>query len=344
MQLDGENFSPAAGPSGRADKAIPRLPAAGESGISELIELGVSRRHYVKASIRVTNQVGGLLRRALGFTPPASRDTPLDAEQKKIVKRASTILAAALARKPQREENQEIAAALEVAFDVARQMAEPANVARHAVEMEMRRIARKLPVWRHWGKGIKGFSDLALAIIVAEAGDLSRYPDAGPARRGPGKLWRRLGLAPFTKDGVTRSGSQWKFKDDLDKADWGEFGYSGKRRAQMFAQVGGPLIGAMNHGPRPFVGEDVSLRVASGEWTKYQAMFVQRLRHEAAKDPEQRRPDTEDGKESYSKCAARKAQYYVEKKFLRDLWKEWRRAKGRVRESANEALPAAALT
>src|ERR1700693_1694537 len=53
----------------------------------------------------------------------------------------------------------------------------------------MGRLARELPVWALFGKAIRGFGEVSLAVIVAEAGDLADYGSVA-------KLWKRMGLAP----------------------------------------------------------------------------------------------------------------------------------------------------
>src|SRR5215469_2199999 len=53
---------------------------------------------------------------------------------------------------------------------------------------EMERLARTLPVWESFGKDIRGFGVASLAVIVAEAGDLSEYATKS-------KLWKRMGVA-----------------------------------------------------------------------------------------------------------------------------------------------------
>lgn len=111
-----------------------------------------------------------------------------------------------------------------------------------------------------------------------------------------------------------------------------------KRRSAMFV-IGGSLIGGMGRGKRPLVGQDL----AETDWSPLEKLFVERLRHEAARDPAMALPPTEVGKESYTKHAAARAQRYVEKRFLRDLWRAWRRQAGHscVDYQSTGAVPAA---
>lgn len=74
----------------------------------------------------------------------------------------------------------------------------PFDVIRKRCEKEMNKLAETLPgaafVLSVKGAGIGGF-----ALIVGECGDLAKYS-------GPGKVWKRLGLAPY--DG--HAGSTWR--------------------------------------------------------------------------------------------------------------------------------------
>lgn len=301
-----------------------------EEACRQLVELGVRRKQFMRASIRVSNAAGALVRRALGWQPS------LDAkEQKRINASAAKILAS--------EDYSELPAELEaianaLAADIAtsREMVKPAEVMVHKLELQMRKTARQFPVWDTWAKDIKGFSDLGLAVVIAEAGGLERYPDCG-------KLWKRLGLAPVSKDGKTQACSTWRKSGGLTADDWKDESsagpkYAPRRRAAIFSQVGSPIIGGMGKGYRPAVGEDIT---QNEKLSYYERVFVERLRFEAAKDADMRRPDTEAGKESYSRYAAMRAQRYTEKRLLKHLWQAWRRAALNVAEGPAREVPAA---
>src|SRR6266550_1015709 len=124
----------------------------------------------------------------------------------------------------------------------------------HQLELQMRKTARQFPVWQ-WAKDVRGFSDLGLAVVIAEAGALDKYSDVG-------KLWKRLGLAPITKDGKTKAASTWRKSGGLTADEWQDTGpagpkYAPKRRAAIYSQVGTPIIGGMGKGYRPVIGEDI---------------------------------------------------------------------------------------
>jgi hypothetical protein len=115
----------------------------------------------------------------------------------------------------------------------------PLTKRRNDVERDMKRLARSLPVWA-WAKNVKGLGELGLAVIVAEANDLSAYPNVR-------HLWKRLGLAPYEG----RAMSRWH-GNELSADEWTEAGYSGKRRAEIFACVGEPLFRAQTVAAGPY--------------------------------------------------------------------------------------------
>lgn len=167
---------------------------------------------------------------------------------------------------------------------------------------QMEHLAKQLPV-AEWAESIKGLGMRSLAAIVGEAGDLSAYPKKG-------HLWKRMGLAVI--GGVRQGG----LSKGAPKQDWIDHGYSRKRRSQMF------VIG------------DVMVKV--GE--EYRQVYLDRKDYEraraeaagltvvpAAKIPKGRMDEfVSDGH------IHRRAQRYMEKRLLRDLWKAWRAAEAQV--------------
>ncbi len=298
-----------------------------ETACMQLIELGVKRAQFIRARIRVLNSAGALVRRALGWQSDLH-----EAEQKKINKDAAKIMSADdFSKLP--DDLAAIAESLKIDIAISKEMAKPGEVYQAVIEKDMRKLARQFPVWL-WAKDVYGLSDLGLAIIISQAGRLDNYSTHD-------KLKKRLGLAPITKDGVTRAASTWRKKGGLTAEDWsdtGPFGpkYSPRRRAAIYSQVGTMVIGGMGKGVRPLVGEDVNLRT---DWSYYQKEFVRQLRREVEKDPTMGRPNTKDGKESFSLHARFKAQRVVEQRLLKHLWQAWRRAAEAVTEKSIVVLP-----
>lgn len=108
------------------------------------------------------------------------------------------------------------------------------NQAKKNFEKAMIKLANDLPVadWVRQPEQ-RGFGILFLAIVVGEAGDLSKT--GNPGYSNPGKLWKRFGCAPWTFNGATRMGASWRPRqgaaDKLPREEWSKFGYSPRRRS-----------------------------------------------------------------------------------------------------------------
>lgn len=98
------------------------------------------------------------------------------------------------------------------------------------LDKQLVKLAKQLPVAK-WAleKDQTGFGLKGLALIVGETGDLANYDS-------PGKVWRRLGCAPFTSREKTLMGSTWKIgrEGKLSAEEWTEFGYSPRRRSVVY--------------------------------------------------------------------------------------------------------------
>ena len=165
---------------------------------------------------------------------------------------------------------------------------------------EMERLARELPVWE-WCEPIRGFGAVSLAVIVGEAGDLSNYPRKG-------HLWKRMGLAVI---GDIRQGG---LKKTAAKEDWIVHGYNRQRRSRVW-NIGDSLIKGNGDG----VYRQAYL--ARKEYERDRAEAAGLTVAPAAKIPKGRAAEfMSDGH------IHRRAQRYMEKRLLRDLWQAWRRA------------------
>lgn len=147
-------------------------------------------------------------------------------------------------------------------------------------------MVHELPVYE-WAKGVHGLGDLGLAVLLAEAGDLSKYPTKG-------HLWKRLGLAPM--DG--KAMSSWRSSGGLTADDWVEAGYSPRRRAEIHACIADPMfrLQTMVDGP-------------------YRAIYDRRRAATALSHP--------DWTKGHSHMDALRV---MTKYLVRDLWREWNRA------------------
>lgn len=177
----------------------------------------------------------------------------------------------------------------------------------------LERLAMGLPVWSAWAKDVRGFGAVSLATIIAETGDLSRYPDHS-------KLWKRLGLAVI--DGRRQGG----LPKSASKADWIAHGYSRQRRSYMFV-IGDVLV---KQGERY---REIYLARKETERAKTEASGL--IVAPAAKIPESRAAEfVSDGH------IHRRAQRYMEKRLLKHLWQAWRRAGADMPIRAIESVPA----
>jgi hypothetical protein len=162
---------------------------------------------------------------------------------------------------------------------------------------EMERLAKSLPVWAAFGEPIKGFGSRSLAVILAETGDLSNYAN-------PAKVWKRMGLAVM--DGVRQGG----LRKSAGADEWIAHGYSAKRRSFMFV-IGDVLVKNQN----PY--RELYLTRKSIERAKAEALGLTVV--PAAKIPVKRKHEfMSDGH------VHRRAQRYMEKRLLKDLWQAWR--------------------
>lgn len=195
----------------------------------QLAELQVRRLGYIRAVNRIDNAAAALVRRHLGWR----YDTP-EAERTKLNAKAKAIVAGIYAGKEPAEADAEIITMIAADVMNYRMGREPFVTARLAIEKAMRKLAHQLPAWS-WVESVRGFGDLAFAVIVAEAGDLSGYPDHH-------RLWKRFGLTPH----AGQAASTWRRKGGLDAEGWTAIGYKPARNAESYAVLGDPLMRAQS--------------------------------------------------------------------------------------------------
>lgn len=275
----------------RANQAMPASPL-----IDQLAELQVRRKFYIGATNKQTNAVKALVRRFLGWRYDTEEE-----DREKTNARAAKIVATALAGKEQKPEDMATFGAIAADLAVVTSAIEPLHKARHQVELDMKKLARSLPV-AEWAKGVHGLGELGLAVIIAEAGDLSKYPKKG-------HLWKRLGLAVHGD----KAYSTWRMKGGLTAEQWTEAGYSPRRRAEVYAVISEPLFRQQTVVQGPYRVRYDSRRAATAitheDWTK-----------------------------GHSHMDALRV---MTKYLLRDLWKEWRRVNAGPPDGAVYIVPAA---
>lgn len=195
-------------------------------------------------------------------------------------------------------------------------------------EAEMREIAHTLPAW-DWVEQVSGFSDLGFAVVIAEAGDLSNYPEPDaegrprPLHHGPACLHKRLGLTPYKG----KAGKTWKIDAWRDGAraltseEWTEFGYSQKRRAQIYAFLDDTMFKHQWRGDKDEDGKNPS---KTGKETAEPAHPIgpygvaYGLRYARTLDTH---PEWTDAHRNND------ARRIMAKRLLEDLWQAWRAAR-----------------
>lgn len=187
----------------------------------KLADLGVYRRQLIQSTNKNLLAAKAIARRALGHYDVD------ETGREAINKRAGKIADAVIRDKVLDDDMfDEIAPRI---YPYANAIA-PLDAQRKIIEKEMRKLARQLPVWP-WVESVRGFGDLALAVMVGEAGDLGSYPDKH-------KLWKRFGLTPYNG----KAASTWRKTGGLTADEWSAYGYKPMRNAESYAVLGDPLF------------------------------------------------------------------------------------------------------
>lgn len=167
----------------------------------------------------------------------------------------------------------------------------------------------------------KGFTFTGLSILVGHAGHPLDYPKKG-------HLWKRLGLAPYQKDNVTRAGSTWGRVGGLRKEDWILLGYKRSRLGDIFGKITQPLLYAQwrSTGPiGPYGAAYGAYKLRQKELNEAGMFLPEAERQAAAARKAGKKPQKAllEGKLSDSQINAR-ALRYMTKKLVADLWGAWR--------------------
>lgn len=146
---------------------------------------------------------------------------------------------------------------------------------RRAWDKALERQARELPV-KAWAAGVRGLGVLSLGQIIGETGDLSLYAN-------PAKVWKRMGLAVI-------DGERQRKHSDPELAAL--HGYDPTRRALMY------------------VVADNLVKLNDGA---YRAYYDAEKARQREKCPEAR-----------AAAVDARARRHLAKRLLRDLWRAWR--------------------
>ncbi len=172
---------------------------------------------------------------------------------------------------------------------------------------QMVKLVKQLPAYE-FVKSVNGFGDVSFATIIGECGDIGTYKSVSA-------VWKRLGLA------VINGRRQGNPGEGATAQDWVDHGYNRARRSVSWNMRSG-IIGNMGLW-RPDFGSDLS------DVTYYQKVYAERARFEAEKlgMPVECKVNAKGvEKESYRAHVATRAHRYVEKRLLKNLYIEWRKA------------------
>jgi len=170
-------------------------------------------------------------------------------------------------------------------------------------EKEMERLAAQLPVWDGFGRDIKGFGLVSLAVLVGDT--TSDWAPTLGEYKTKGGLWKRLGIA--TVDGIRQGG----LRKSATAEEWVAHGYSAARRARIWV-IGDVLIKNQNAYREIYLARKA----------------VERARAEAAGlivAPAAKIPRKGADKYMADGHVHRRAQRFMEQRFTADLWRAWRR-------------------
>lgn len=286
---NGQHEASAATPATVAVKPKERM----QEIIAELQALQRKRTIVLKSSLMEMNRLRSLIAGTLGFDSNMA-----EKERKKIFKEADTLIKQ-IAKGQAELEFKDIVLAHLLSINAFEKMQD-------SLEKEMERLAGQLPV-AAWARDIRGFgktSLLFLAIVIGETGDLSNYSN-------PGKVWRRMGCAPWTYSGKTKMGCTWRWGKEgaLPKDEWSSYGYSPRRRS--IAYLIGENIVKQNFVSGKGAGE------SAGE-TDVVSAGPYRSRYDQAKAR---------AKEAHPEWSAKRchlhAMLLATKLLLKNLWIEW---------------------
>lgn len=298
---------------GEARAPLPQgqtIRAALDDLCGRLMALQRDRIFAIRMQSRCDRAVEAYIRTRLGFTTDPTRMG--EADRKKIAAEAKRLKKAVEHGEDHAADAEDGRANIVLACSavILRNMSARGmwDQMRADTEKEMRVLAKQLPAW-DFVQTVKGISDLGLAVIVGEAGDLGAYPKKG-------HLWKRLGLAVIDGKRQGNPGT------GASAEDWIAHGYKAARRAEVYAFVDDVMLRSQWRGPK-----DDHPGYAIGPYGAHYARKKAKYLTRFAEEPHAK---------AHAENAARR---YMAKMFIRDLWKAWRGSSSRVPEGQNLVAP-----
>lgn len=208
---------------------------------------------------------------------------------------------------------------------------EPLIASQLETEKKLAKMVRTLPVYE-WAKSVSGFGDVSLSAVIGELGC------APTDYKSVSAIWKRMGLA------VINGGRQRRVTGDAAI----EHGYNSERRAIMW-NIGACLLKAQVRNEKDEDGKKIEgAAYAIGDFGQlyldHKASLV--ARNEAGEFAEAAEAAVKAAKSKGSKPNAHnlegklapahihnRAQRYIEKRLLRELWRAWRQAIARTATS-----------
>ena len=179
------------------------------------------------------------------------------------------------------------------------------------IDKELIKLAKQLPVAK-WVQRPQqaGFGVKSLGVVIGETGDLANY-------NAPGKLWKRMGLAPFEFKGQRYAGSSFRQGRvrGLSNEQWTELGYAPQRRAVMYV-IGENLIKLNHDAYRRRYDEAKEKALKRPDWSECQTC-------EGWGDVKGRKCSMCKGSGKYKMHAHKHAMLLATKLLLKNLWMEW---------------------
>ena len=263
------------------------------------MELQRERSAIIKMRNKTNNQIWAYIARAMGYSTEET-----EAERKKkfdiAAKIQKIIVMNAATEKKMVEQNKVLPLKdLPKGYEFVKPVVEMLVLAtngslaaleerKDAIEKAMAEQAKTLPV-ADWWQSHKGMAIGGLAKIVGEAGDIMDYEN-------PAKLWKRFGVA------VLAGVAQGKLPAGTAKETWIEHGYCKRRRSELW-QIGDVLI---------------KLRTP-----KYRDIYDERKAYETDRLIKELKKEGKDETKLKAIIPHRRAQRYMEKALLKDLFNQW---------------------
>lgn len=286
-------------------KAVVHIRPRAEPGspVAVLMETQTLRRHCIRSQSRCDRSTEVLIARSFGYETHLA-----EGERKKLFAAARqlrlTVERNAKAGHPTAHPRvpTPVVNLIETSFVARSQF----DRYRTNCENEMKDLARSLPVWP-WVKKVAGVAELGLAVIVAEAGDIGAYS-------GPGRLWKRMGLACI--DGMRQGRVPPGLSREERAEAWKQRGYNPSRRAEVWAFLDDTMFKQQWRGDRDEDGKDPKksgkpVAVPAHAVGPYGEVYAERKAWNLAR--------------GFSPAHAEKeARRFMSKRFLRELWVAWR--------------------